>query len=352
MLKKILIILISISIIGIISTVLIYHNTKETNRIEQKTKNKKKTKKEKTEKCIPFTGGSFTLIFNTDSDNKIDNMSVCIACSPDSYKDLPTSSKEGYTFEGWYYDKELTKKVESKNTKDIRPIPKKDKDCIVGYEDINLYAKYNKIEQRVEDTASPNTSVPTNNNQTNNPQQNTQPNSQVKTYRTKFVKPQGGMNFLDDGGSFSYSNYVPSAHGAYLIICDSKIVNAMSDGEVLLTITPSNEYGGIMVTRQTIYNRKNNKIENYLVVINRYLPPALSEGNTFTAGQVIARPATKNYNYYNGTRYTIYTYKDCTEEIKNRVLSCRHEPSKYSCINNYLKSILGLRIDPRPLMEL
>ena len=70
-------------------------------------------------------------------------MSVCIACSPDSYSDLPTPNRNGYNFEGWYYDKELTKKVDEVNTLDINPIPKLDKNkCVIGYEDIELFAKW------------------------------------------------------------------------------------------------------------------------------------------------------------------------------------------------------------------
>ena len=96
--------------------------------------------------CISITGGNYDIIFNTDSDQKLENMSICIACAPDTYKDLPIPEKEEYEFEGWYLDKELTKKLEAINTKDISPIPKKDQECVTGYEDITLYAKYNKLE--------------------------------------------------------------------------------------------------------------------------------------------------------------------------------------------------------------
>lgn len=105
----------------------------------------KKGNKLNEQKCTMFSGGSYDLIFETNGGTKIDSLSVCIACSPDSYVDIPTTEKKGYTFDGWYFDKELTKKVETKSTLDITPIQNKDKnDCLTGYKDITLYAKWLK----------------------------------------------------------------------------------------------------------------------------------------------------------------------------------------------------------------
>ena len=98
---------------------------------------------EPVEDCHIFTGGSFDIKFNTNGGNEIANMSICIACSPDSYEDLPVAVRDGFTFDGWYYDKELTNKVDITNTKDFTPIPKyNDKKCLMGYKDIELFAKW------------------------------------------------------------------------------------------------------------------------------------------------------------------------------------------------------------------
>lgn len=96
-------------------------------------------------KCENITGGSYNLVFNTNGGEKIENMSVCIACPPNSYEELPVAKKDGSVFGGWYYDEKLTDAVTSNSSMDINPVGKKDKnDCVVGYEDITLYAKWDK----------------------------------------------------------------------------------------------------------------------------------------------------------------------------------------------------------------
>lgn len=55
--------------------------------------------------------------------------------------------KDGYQFEGWYFDKELTEKLASLNSKDVDgkvKVNKDAKDCIEGYSDITLYPKFVK----------------------------------------------------------------------------------------------------------------------------------------------------------------------------------------------------------------
>ena len=101
---------------------------------------------EEKEPCYSITGGGFTISFNTNSNIKLEDMSVCIACAPNTYEDLPVPERLGYTFEGWYYDEELTNKLEAKNTLDITPIPiYKQENCISGYKNITLHAKWNKM---------------------------------------------------------------------------------------------------------------------------------------------------------------------------------------------------------------
>lgn len=295
----------------------------------------------KKEKCTSITGGSFNLIFNTDSEQSIDNMSICIACAPTAYQDLPTPIKEGYEFIGWYYDSELTNKVETTNTIDIKPVPKKDEECIVGYEDITLYAKYIKNEEekrKIEEQPISQEKV-IENNETSSPPED---QSQVSVYTQKFKKPNGTVQYYDEWGSFSYQ---PNYRGSYLAVFGSNIVTAMAYGEVICAIGGSSEYGGILITKQTIFN--NGKLEDYLVVINHYRVPNLNPGETFEPGQVIANSAI-NHNTGQGRRYSIYTYKEYNEDMKNKILACGN---RYQCIDDFLRSILRLRIDPRPIME-
>ena len=95
--------------------------------------------------CNPIVGGSYTLNFTlVNADLHVESKSVCIACSPDSYEELPVIDD----IDGWYYDEELTKKVEGTSTLDIKPVPiydTNDKECITGYRNITLYAKLEEI---------------------------------------------------------------------------------------------------------------------------------------------------------------------------------------------------------------
>lgn len=108
---------------------------------------KKNAKKSNYIKCNELTGGSYNILFETNGGSKIENMKVCIACAPDTYEDLPVAKKDGEVFAGWYFDKDFKKEVTATNSIDIDSVTKKDKNgCIVGYEDITLYAKWSKEE--------------------------------------------------------------------------------------------------------------------------------------------------------------------------------------------------------------
>ena len=104
------------------------------------------TKIEYNIECPNYTGGSFELIYETNGGNKLENTKVCRGCAV--YSDLPTPTKSGYIFDGWYYDSALTKKVETKNTSDIKVSKKYDKNnCHIGYKNVTLYPKW--IEKNV-----------------------------------------------------------------------------------------------------------------------------------------------------------------------------------------------------------
>lgn len=100
------------------------------------------------EECHSITGGGYNITFNTNSEISVNDIHVCIACPPDSYDKLPIIEKDGYIFDGWYYDLELTKKVEVTTTLDITPQPIYQKEnCITGYKNITLHAKWNIIDK-------------------------------------------------------------------------------------------------------------------------------------------------------------------------------------------------------------
>lgn len=328
MLKKVLFVIVPICIIGIISIVVINnnHTNKQINNDKKQISNKQKSKKEE---CTPITGGGFNLVFNTDSDKQIESMHVCIACSPDSYEDLPKAEKEGYTFEDWYYDKELTKKVEGTKTLDIKPIPNKKKNCIIGYKDITLYAKYTKIEQRVEE-----------NEQKNTPQNISTP-ATSHTYQTKFKRPRGNISLVEDGGSFGTSKTAP-----YLIMYGSSI-NALSDGEVITLLGPADNYGGVIFTKQNLYNEITGQVDSYIIIINHFAYRKLEIGDSFVGNQEIAIAASGYYNYP-GFRYSLYAWKDENDQIKNAILSCRNV---WGCITGKFKALDQYRVNLMNLIE-
>jgi len=68
---------------------------------------------------------------NLDGSPKLDEISKIIPFAT-TFGDLPTPTLEGYTFDGWYYDNQYSKKV-------------KDTDSIDTIENLTLYAKWVKI---------------------------------------------------------------------------------------------------------------------------------------------------------------------------------------------------------------
>ena len=99
----------------------------------------------KSNNCAPISGGSFHVNFVVNGGYELPDMLVGVACSPDSYKDIPIPVRDGYSFDGWYYDKDYTQKIEFTNSINFKPIPKFDnKKCQVGFENIEVYAKWSK----------------------------------------------------------------------------------------------------------------------------------------------------------------------------------------------------------------
>ncbi len=80
-----------------------------------------------------YTAPTITVIFNTDGGNTIDQKSIKVGST---IGDVPTPTKEGYVFEGWYSDKEITKAYDT-NTKITATT--------------TLYAKWTKAEPKPAD---------------------------------------------------------------------------------------------------------------------------------------------------------------------------------------------------------
>ena len=101
--------------------------------------------KEKRDECNVMSGGRFHIAFETNGGEELSILGVGVGISPDSYPDLPIPNREGYSFDGWYYDSELTDKVNTASTRDISPVAEYDKHkCFKGFKTITLYAKWLK----------------------------------------------------------------------------------------------------------------------------------------------------------------------------------------------------------------
>lgn len=85
---------------------------------------------------------AYTIHYNTNGGNKIDDTHYGLSNPKES--SLPSPTKNGYTFAGWYYDEKLTNKVEAKTIYDVKMSPKYGSDgCDYGGE-TTIYAKWTK----------------------------------------------------------------------------------------------------------------------------------------------------------------------------------------------------------------
>ncbi len=103
-------------------------------------------KKKKKKECEPIDGGSFRVSY-IDDGVEVYFAHVPIGIPDSDYDNIYTPTKEGYTFDGWYYDKEFTNKVTVTSTGNLPHTPEYDEDnCQTGYKNITLYAKWIKNE--------------------------------------------------------------------------------------------------------------------------------------------------------------------------------------------------------------
>ena len=96
---------------------------------------------QKSDDCKDIVGATKkNVIFNTDGGNTIDSISICTTCAPETII-LPTPTKTGYIFDGWYADSTLTTKVEG-SMNDVSNASWTKKDCYTS--ETTIYAKWKK----------------------------------------------------------------------------------------------------------------------------------------------------------------------------------------------------------------
>ena len=92
-------------------------------------------------KCDKVSNNNYKLNFVTNSNKSIVSIDTCANC--DKVDVMPVPEKEGFIFAGWYYDEKFNKRFEGTTTKDVKYLEKYDiNGCIIGYEDITLYARW------------------------------------------------------------------------------------------------------------------------------------------------------------------------------------------------------------------
>ena len=111
--------------------------------------------------CDPTTTvkKEYYIKFNTYGGIKVKPIKICDPsdnnCDPSDINDpsynnndiIPIPEREGYTFGGWFYDTSFTKPIEGVYVHNIKEDKKYDLGgCLIGYKDINLYAKWNSNE--------------------------------------------------------------------------------------------------------------------------------------------------------------------------------------------------------------
>lgn len=99
--------------------------------------------------CPVIDGGTGTIYkFDTMGGNNIDNINICNTCADALHIDeieLPTPTKEGYIFEGWYSDTNYTKRITSLVSGNIDYEEIADLNgCYNGDREATLYARWYK----------------------------------------------------------------------------------------------------------------------------------------------------------------------------------------------------------------
>lgn len=84
----------------------------------------------------------FNLLYNTNGGTELKAEVVNVSSSDYLEEKLPTPTKTGYKFEGWYYDSEFKNKVETEFKVRVKPGTELDADGCPMFKDITIYANW------------------------------------------------------------------------------------------------------------------------------------------------------------------------------------------------------------------
>ncbi len=135
-------------------------------------------------KCpvVPDDKKQFNIILNPNGGaiNGETKINQCVECDSNTSIAIPT--RDGYIFEGWYYDKAFSKQLTGNSSNRVEVSPKHDSQyCVSGYNDVYLYAKW-KLDESKTTTPTTNIYIPTTNSSS----------SSVGT--TEYTRPENPSN--------------------------------------------------------------------------------------------------------------------------------------------------------------
>lgn len=84
----------------------------------------------------------FNLFYETNGGTEFNSEIINLSTSDQITEKLPTPTKTGYKFEGWYYDAELTNKVDTDLKVELKPGTEPDANACPMLKDVTLYAKW------------------------------------------------------------------------------------------------------------------------------------------------------------------------------------------------------------------
>lgn len=103
--------------------------------------------------CTNTIDTTFDLTYIID-----DTESKKVTLTINKTEDLLIPTKEGYIFDGWYSDASLQNKIGDAKTSSLNITQVFDTNaCLIGYEDVTIYAKWNKIDPIIEEVTNPDT---------------------------------------------------------------------------------------------------------------------------------------------------------------------------------------------------
>lgn len=284
---------------------------------------------------------NFNIILNINGGALSDGVSTVInQCSDCSASiTIPTPTRSGYIFDGWYYDKAFSKIVSSNNSGLIEKSPKLDSlKCIIGYNDVNLYAKWS-----IDPSSNTTSSTITTGLQTTQ-------ESNITTTRNTTIATGGdttdntilleslsisGYNINFSPFNFSYEITIPFSQTSLEIIASPQnktvsIVNitgntSLSVGDNLVLVTVRNTTTNkanvyrILVSR---LDQAGNKVTQQTQIIEQWDPesgipdPSLPESNAYLEYLMLA-------GYTIDFDPNVYKYNLTVNSLENLLISYR-----------------------------